>query len=79
MTTTQDILAAALSLPREARAQLAEQLLDSLDPHRAEIDAAWEAEIDARISEIESGRAQLVPHDQAIAQVRERLKARRAQ
>ncbi|HEY7119000.1 MAG TPA: addiction module protein [Tepidisphaeraceae bacterium] len=73
MTTTQEILAAAMALPREARAQLAEQLLDSLDLQRAEIDAAWETEIEARISEIETGRAQLIPHDQAVAGVRERL------
>jgi putative addiction module component (TIGR02574 family) len=67
-----DVVAAAMSLPPEARAQLAEQLLDSLDPRRQEVDAAWAAEIEKRIQEIEDGRAELIPHDEVIARARER-------
>jgi putative addiction module component (TIGR02574 family) len=61
-----DVIAAAMSLPPEARAQLAEQLLDSLDPRRREVDAAWAAEIERRIQEIEDGRTQLIPHDEVM-------------
>jgi putative addiction module component (TIGR02574 family) len=78
MTTANEIIAAAMTLPPEARAQIADQLLDSLDPERAEIDAAWQTEIETRIREVEEGRAQLIPHDQAMAQVRQRLQAARA-
>ncbi|MBB5034632.1 addiction module protein [Prosthecobacter vanneervenii] len=38
----------------------------------------WEAEIDARVKEIQEGRVKLVSADEAIARVRSRLAARRA-
>lgn len=78
MTTANEIIAAAMTLPPEARAQIADQLLDSLNPQQADIDAAWQTEIEARIREVEEGRAELIPHDQAMAQVRQRLQAARA-
>jgi putative addiction module component (TIGR02574 family) len=67
------ILDAAMALPAEARAQLAEQLLDSLDPARADIDAAWAKEIELRIREVEEGRAELIPNDEVFAGARQRL------
>jgi putative addiction module component (TIGR02574 family) len=76
MITSNEILEAAMSLPPEARAQIAEQLLDSLDPSRAEIDAAWAIEIESRIQEIDDGRAKLIPDDQAMEMVRKRIQAK---
>jgi putative addiction module component (TIGR02574 family) len=73
MTTSNEILDAAMSLPPEVRAQIAEQLLDSLDPERAQIDAAWAVEIESRIQEIEDGRVELIPHDRVVEQARHRL------
>jgi putative addiction module component (TIGR02574 family) len=74
MTAQQkQIVDAAMALPAEARAQLAEQLLDSLDPARSEIDAAWAKEVELRIREVEEGRAELVPNDQIFVGARQRL------
>jgi putative addiction module component (TIGR02574 family) len=76
MTTSNEIIDAAMSLPPEVRAQIAEQLLDSLDPDRAQIDAAWAIEIESRIQEIEEGRVELIPHEQVIEQARRRLQTK---
>lgn len=76
-SATNEILAKALNLPPEARAQIAEHLLASLDPEQADIDAAWRAEVEARLKQIEAGEAELVPHDQVMAEARSRLRARR--
>ena len=64
----------AKALAPEDRARLAEELLASLDPHEAEIDTAWDQEIGRRIDEIESGKVQMIPADQAFAQVRRALR-----
>ena len=79
MTTSNEIIDAAMSLPPEVRAQIAEQLLDSLDPERAEIDAAWSIEIESRIQEIEDGRVELIPHEQVMEQARRRLQNKRGE
>jgi putative addiction module component (TIGR02574 family) len=68
-----ELSAQAKSLPPEDRARLAEELLASLDPHEAEIEAAWDEELRRRIEEVERGIAQLVSSDQAFAQVRRAL------
>jgi len=63
----------ALKLSVEERARLADRLLASLSED-AEIDEAWAREVERRIAEIESGRAQLVPAAEAIARARAALK-----
>ena len=70
-----DILKKALALPPEARAALAESLLESLDEHPPDqgMKAAWSEEIKRRIEEVDSGKVQLIPY----AEVRRRLMARR--
>lgn len=61
-----EILQEALRLPPEARAALAGSLLDSLDDAIDEgAEAAWEAEIAARLKEMDSGRVALVPWAEA--------------
>ncbi len=56
------VLADALSLDPDARADIAEELLASLDgPADPGAEAAWDAEIKRRIVEIENGTARLVP------------------
>jgi putative addiction module component (TIGR02574 family) len=60
------LLIEALGLPEEERAALASELLDSLDSEvDADAEAAWAAEIRARVNDIESGRAKLVPWSEA--------------
>ena len=65
--------AEALKLTPGERAAFAQLLLASLDED-AEIEDAWAAETERRISDIESGAAQVIPIADALAQVRAALK-----
>jgi putative addiction module component (TIGR02574 family) len=65
-----DILKQALRLPPEARAALAGSLLDSLDePLDLDAESAWEAEIAARIREIDEGKVTLIAWAEARARI----------
>ena len=56
------VLAGALKLDVEARAELAAELLASLDgPADPDAEAAWEVEIARRVAAIEAGTIQLEP------------------
>lgn len=73
-SSVQALEAAALLLPPEERAQLAERLIASLD-RDPEIDAEWEAEIRRRVADFEAGRHASQPAEDVIAEARERLQA----
>lgn len=60
------LLEDALSLPESDRADLAAQLIDSLDPGSdPDAEAAWAEEIKRRIDEIDSGTVKPIPWDEA--------------
>ncbi len=64
----------ALSLPAEARALLADRLVESLDPvDEHEIQALWAEEATRRLDDVRSGRVDTIPAAQAIEQVRRSL------
>jgi putative addiction module component (TIGR02574 family) len=65
--------AEALQLTAGERAAFAQILLASLDED-AELEEAWAAETERRISDIESGSVQVIPIAYALAQVRAALK-----
>ncbi|RTL55462.1 MAG: hypothetical protein EKK46_06920 [Rhodocyclaceae bacterium] len=65
--------AEALKLTAGERAALAQLLLASLDED-TEIEAAWAAETERRIADIESGATPVTPIADALAQVRAALK-----
>jgi putative addiction module component (TIGR02574 family) len=65
--------AQALKLTAEERARLADRLLASLSEDH-EIEEAWAVEVERRIEEVESGRAQLIPAAEAIARARAAIK-----
>ena len=68
-----EILSAALFLPPDARAMLAEHLLDSLNGEdQKRIDALWADEIERRIREIDEGKVTLIPGDQVMDRLRSR-------
>lgn len=69
------IESAALLLPAEDRARLAERLIASLEPDQ-EVEAAWAAEVRHRMDAWEAGRVAEIPWDEARRQIEERLKAR---
>jgi len=59
----------AMSLPPAERAEMAERLLDSLDPaYFDQIDALWRKEVEARINEFDRGEVEAIPAEQAIAE-----------
>jgi putative addiction module component (TIGR02574 family) len=60
--TTHDVLADALRLEPDSRAELAAELLASLDgPADPNAEAIWDAEIQRRIAAIETGTMRLEP------------------
>lgn len=69
------LLEEALQLPSTSRAHLASTLIRSLDNESdADAEAAWAAEIDRRVAELDSGKVKAIPW----SRVEEKLvKARR--
>jgi len=63
------IEAEALKLSPEDRIVLADHLLASVVGD-SDVDEAWAVEVTRRIAEVEAGRMQLVPADQAVARAR---------
>lgn len=68
-----DVSSAALELPPEQRAQLAQQQLASLD-RDPEIEAAWDEEIRRRVADVEAGASETIPAEEVFAEARRRLK-----
>ena len=72
--TVEQIVDGALGLPSEARALLADRLVESLDPAEdGYVRQLWVAEALRRRDEVRSGRVQTIPAEQALAQVRRAL------
>jgi putative addiction module component (TIGR02574 family) len=68
------VLSGALTLDTRERAEIAAQLIASLDGEPDEdVEAAWAAEVDRRIREVEAGRAKLVPWDDVERRVEKEI------
>ena len=68
-----DIAAEALELPLTARAELASQLLDSLDEiSEEESDALWAEEAERRYAGYKAGEIKAVPAEEVFARLRSR-------
>ncbi|MFQ5757926.1 MAG: addiction module protein [Acidiferrobacterales bacterium] len=64
------VLAEALRLDEKARAEVASEILASLDgPADPDAASVWAAEIRRRVADIESGAAQLEPWDEVKRRV----------
>ena len=73
-TQANDILRTALGLDPNERAEIAASLIASLDPPKSEaVEAAWAEEIKRRIESIDNGDVQLIPSDEVMRAMRERL------
>jgi len=72
MLRTDDLLNEAMALPVELRAQLVDELLKSLNLTQAEIDEAWAAEAERRITEIDEGKVKMIPGDEVFEKLRKR-------
>jgi putative addiction module component (TIGR02574 family) len=76
MSTANELLSQALSLPEAERAALARQLLLSLEAETAaDADDAWALEIEARLAAIAEGRFQAKDWREALAEIRQKLSA----
>jgi putative addiction module component (TIGR02574 family) len=74
MASELEILEAqALRLSAEERAHLADRLISSLFEDSG-IEEAWSVEVERRIEDVESGRGELIPAEQAIARARAAIK-----
>lgn len=73
-STLQALEAAALLLPSEQRAKLAERLIASLD-RDPEIEAAWAEEIKRRIADLQAGLVDTIPAQKALEEARALLKS----
>ena len=67
-----EIFRAALSLPQDARADLADRLRESLSEVTATVDARWAHEAEDRILAYERGEIAAIPGDRVLAALRSR-------
>lgn len=76
MSSRSTVLAMAMQLPRAERAELAKQLLASLDESKdapdGDVEAAWLAEVERRIDKIDQGTAKFEPWDSVRARIASR-------
>jgi putative addiction module component (TIGR02574 family) len=72
MQPANELLAEALRLPPNERSELAARLIESLDPTIDNgIEAAWSAEIQKRIEELQTGQVKPIPWSEARLQILE--------
>jgi putative addiction module component (TIGR02574 family) len=73
INTFDEIIRAALALPPNSRAMLAEHLLRSLDAQdQAVVDAAWAEVAEQRIQEVQQGKVNPILADQVLQELRNR-------
>ena len=73
----QSVLVEALRLDLHARAELAAELLKSLDgPEDPRAEAAWAAEIERRVAAIEAGTVELEPWENVKRRIESELLGR---
>ena len=78
MSTTDELINEAQSLPVELRAKLVDELLKSLNPSQAEIDELSAVEAEKRAAEIEAGKVKTIPGEEVFEKLRKRLSQRTA-
>jgi putative addiction module component (TIGR02574 family) len=72
--TLERVRSEALDLPESERAELAQNLVASLDgPPESDVEKAWDAEILRRLAEIDSGTAKLVDRQEFSRRLRDRM------
>lgn len=72
MAARPDLFEAALALPAGERAELVHELLASLDEPLDDpesVRAGWEAEIERRLADIDSGKTVLLTEDEVRARL----------
>lgn len=72
-TGIEEVESAALQLPRDARARIAERLIASLD-EETRVEQAWAEEIRRRVGDFRAGKARTRPIDEVLDEVDELLR-----
>ena len=72
-TQTAELITIAKSLPLEARAEIVDSLLESMQPADQRIDDVWKAEVERRIAGYEGGESELIPGEAVFAKIRDRF------
>jgi putative addiction module component (TIGR02574 family) len=74
--TVNQIFLEAADLPENDRATLAGLLIDSLEgPPDPDIEAAWAAEIERRVAEVEAGTVKTIPWEEVRQRLLDQLNA----
>ena len=79
MAAIEKVLQDALALSAKERSQLIDALEASLEPDDGEAisgpewDAAWGAEIEHRLRDLDEGRAKTLTHEEFLSRLRSRL------
>ena len=76
ISPVRELEAAALALPVEDRAHLAERLLESLDDEAQAVEAAWVAEVQDRLARFRAGELEARPAEEVMAEARKRARPR---
>jgi putative addiction module component (TIGR02574 family) len=72
--TLERVRSEALDLSESERAELAQNLVASLDgPPESDVEKAWDAEILRRLTEIDSGTAKLIDRQEFSRRMRDRM------
>jgi len=71
--TYKEIVSEALKLQPQERADLADRLWISVDTPEA-VAAAWDAEIERRVAQLDAGEVETIPFEQVIAELRAKLR-----
>ena len=77
MSTAENILQQALDLPELERVEIAHNLYRSVRHSPEEVDAAWVRTAAARLKAYKRGELESQPMNEAVAEIRARLLARR--
>lgn len=72
------VLENALRLSVEERSRIAARLIESVDEgYNVEFTPEWQVEIQHRMESIHNGTAKLIPHDQVMDELRQKLREQR--
>jgi putative addiction module component (TIGR02574 family) len=72
----EEVTRQAIGLPRHQRLSLVRLLIELDDPGSdADVEAVWEAEIEARLRAVREGRVEGIPYERVLARVDQHLKS----
>lgn len=72
---TAEIISELANLPMEARALIADSLLQTLNPVQPQIEQAWISVAQQRLTEISAGKVQTISSDEVFNRINQRLTA----